>query len=112
MIDFDEAHRRAAQELSSYSSPGEGDGFVIVDAETIARPWGWVFFHTSKLYLETGDTRYAVAGNAPLLVERETGRVIALGTARQAVDYINNYERTGDPNRFDYGLLRAQSGLG
>ncbi|WP_407297881.1 hypothetical protein [Stutzerimonas zhaodongensis] len=55
-------------------------------------------FHTSKLWLETHDIRYAIAGNAPIIVERETGKLIPTGTAMNIERYIENYERTGSPH--------------
>ena len=70
----------------------------MIDEATIERPWGWVFFHTSKLWRETGEIRYAVAGNAPLIVEREGGKILATGTAHAVEHYIANYERHGNPH--------------
>lgn len=74
------------------------DELIIVDEATIERPWGWVFFHTSKKWKETEDIRYAIAGNAPIIVEKTTGKLITTGTARSIEYYIENYERTGNPN--------------
>lgn len=76
----------------------EDDEIIILDEHTIERPWGWVFFHTSRKWHETGDISYALAGNSPLLVERLTGRLIGTGTAMSIEHYIENYERTGDPH--------------
>jgi Immunity protein 35 len=73
------------------------DEIMIIDQATIEKPWGWVFFYTSKLWYETQDIRYAVAGNAPIIVEKVTGRVIPTGTAKAIEYYIENYERSGDP---------------
>ena len=39
-----------------------------------------------------------VAGNAPLIVECDTGRVISTGTARRLDYYLRNYRVTGDPH--------------
>jgi len=74
------------------------DEIIIVDEATIERPWGWVFFHTSKKWEETNDIRYAIAGNSPLIVEKATGKLIPTGTARNIEYYIENYERTGNPH--------------
>lgn len=71
---------------------------IIVDEETIERSWGWVFFYTSRKWKETGDIRYAVAGNSPVIVEKATGRLILAGTAHRIEYYIENIERTGHPN--------------
>ena len=76
----------------------EDDELIILDEHTIEGPWGWVFFHTSKKWHETGDIAYAIAGNAPLIVERVTGRLVDTGTAMDIDYYIENYERTGSPH--------------
>jgi hypothetical protein len=66
---------------------------MIFDEHTIEKPYGWIFFYTSRLWFETGDIRYAVAGNAPFLVDRETGAIHVFGTARRTEAYIAQYER-------------------
>ena len=46
----------------------DDDEIIILDDGTIEKSWGWVFFYTSRKYHETNDIRYAVAGNAPIIV--------------------------------------------
>jgi hypothetical protein len=46
---------------------------VIVDSMTVERDFGWVFFYNSREFLETGDSRKALYGNLPILVNRHTG---------------------------------------
>ncbi len=75
------------------------DTLVVYEESTIERPWGWVFFYGSRLWQETGDLKYAIAGNAPLIYERESGRVLVAGTAHSIEYYVANYERTGDPHQ-------------
>lgn len=70
----------------------DGDVLVICDEATIERPFGWVFFYDSKRHLETGDFRHALAGNAPLIVNRHTGALVPTGTAREVHEYIAEYE--------------------
>ncbi len=74
------------------------DELIIVDEATIERRWGWVFFYTSRRWRETNDVQYAIAGNAPVIVEKAAGKLISAGTARSIEFYIENYERTGDPH--------------
>ena len=78
----------------------DDDELIIVDDATITKPWGWVFFYASKKWMETRDIRYAIAGNAPLIVEKNSGNVIPTGTAYSTKKYIENYELTGDPHSF------------
>jgi len=75
-----------------------GDEIVTVDDATIEREWGWLFFYTSKRWLEKKEFRYALIGNAPIIVEKSTGNLIVTGTAYPAEHYIQNYERTGNPH--------------
>jgi len=74
-----------------------GDVAIVLDDETIERPWGWVFFYNSRRFVETGDVRSCLGGNAPLIVERTSGRLLETGTAQDIGFYLSNYEATGDP---------------
>lgn len=78
--------------------PLDDDEYIIVDSGTIEKEWGWVFFYTSKKWYETDDERYAIGGNAPLIVLRENGKVITTGTAETIEHYIERFEATGDPH--------------
>jgi hypothetical protein len=100
MLTREGAHRLVASRAAGEAGAdlGPGDELVIVEENTIERPWGWVVFYTSKLWRETQDVRYALAGNAPYLVERTSGRVLVLGTSHSVEQYIAAYERTGDPH--------------
>jgi hypothetical protein len=64
---------------------------VVLDDQTIERPFGWVFF-----YAVPG---HRVAGNAPILVTRDDGELHPLGTALPLEDYLVRFERTGNPHR-------------
>jgi hypothetical protein len=70
----------------------DGDVCTLLHDQTIERAFGWVFFYASKRHLETQDFRYALAGNAPLLVNRFNGQVVTTGTARPIGEYIAEYE--------------------
>jgi hypothetical protein len=74
------------------------DEIVLVHSATIERPWGWVFFYTSRKWSETQDIQYALAGNAAIIVERNSAKLIETGTAHSAEHYIERYELTGDPH--------------
>jgi len=98
MITHEEARRLVVEHLGRPDWLPPEDDWIVLDEATIEKPWGWVFFHTSKLWRETGDIKYAVAGNAPLIVERESGRILCTGTACATERYIENYERCGNPH--------------
>jgi hypothetical protein len=72
-----------------------GDEWLLLDDATIEKDWGWVFLYNSRLFHETGDFRYAVAGNAPFFVRRHDGAVFVAGTAYPIEEYIRDFEQGG-----------------
>src|SRR4051794_14841715 len=66
------------------------DELVILDEQTIERPWGWVFFYTTRGWRD-GDLNYAVGGNAPYMINRD-GSMRFAGTGCPIDDYILEYE--------------------
>ena len=70
----------------------EGDEPVILDQDTIERPFGWVFFYDSRRHQETDEFEYTLAGNAPLIVNRHDGSLYSTGTALPVEHYIRAYE--------------------
>ena len=66
--------------------------FAIIDEATIEKSWGWVFFYQSKRFLETRSPSDALAGNAPLLMNRTTGEIVVTGTAESVDSYVERYE--------------------
>jgi len=80
-----------------------GTPVIIQHEATIEKPYGYVFFFDSIKFLETRDYKYAILGNAPFLVENETGKIIEFGTAHETEYYINEYEagRWPDNRRMD-----------
>src|SRR5688500_3050354 len=102
MITHENARRIIQEHIAAWSNNKKENPWILLDAKTIEKDWGWVFFYTSPLCQETGDFRHAIAGNAPFIVERESGRVLVLGTAFRLDDYLDRYEAFGDPH-FDPG---------
>jgi Immunity protein 35 len=58
----------------------------------LERKAAWVFFWNTKEYVETGDTRHALGGNAPVVVFKETAQARFLDTARSPEFYLNELE--------------------
>ncbi|MDR6158692.1 MULTISPECIES: hypothetical protein [Chryseobacterium] len=48
---------------------------IILHEETIKKPYGNIYYYQSKEFLITRDFNKHLAGNAPFLVEKESGRV-------------------------------------
>lgn len=92
MLNYEDAIAVVERELANAGDLPEGDSLVLLLQETIERPFGWVFFYSSLLHRETGELMYALAGNAPLIVNRFSGAVTATGTAQPVARYIAEYE--------------------
>jgi hypothetical protein len=95
MIDRDTAQRIAAEEIARMKPP-EGDQITLDDAATIERPFGWVFFYTSRRYEQTKEVSNMLFGNAPFIVDRRDGSVHYTGTGRPVERYIAEYESKRD----------------
>jgi len=97
MIDLETAYKFIEKRIESWiNESAPEDGLVILKEFTIHKDWGWVIFYSSKFYIETGDIKYAIAGNAPYIVEKETGAVKETGTAYPIQYYIDEYEAEKD----------------
>jgi hypothetical protein len=71
----------------------ENDELLLLDGSTLEKPYGWVFFYNSRKYLESGDFRYRLAGNSPILVKRSDGALCELGTAQSVEESLRDYEK-------------------
>lgn len=76
---------------SNYNYPD--DKLIILEDKIIEKEYGWYFFSSSAKFLETKELRDMVLGNGPILVEREGGKVIQLGTSHPVEFYIELYEK-------------------
>jgi hypothetical protein len=92
-MDFDEAAALATAWVDILSK-GQAR---IVREQTIAKSYGWVFFYQSKELLDTGTPSARLAGNAPIIVDRNTNELRVTGTARPLEHYLNEYEKTLPP---------------
>jgi hypothetical protein len=89
-----EAENVARRYIESHADPSCGD-IQVLQAETIGKEYGWIFFYQSKKYLDTGAIEDLLAGNGPVLVER-SGRVVQLPTAISLEESLKRYE-SGQP---------------
>ncbi|OVZ81949.1 YrhB family protein [Yersinia kristensenii] len=85
MVNFDEAVEKATEYLRDIDIP-----VVITLQGRFAE--GWFFCFQSREYLETGDFSAQLAGNAPFIVDRDTGEIHELGTAYPIEKYLQDYE--------------------
>lgn len=92
MITFAQAKQIVQSHLAFISRELEPDAAVIVESATIERAFGWVFFYQSREYLKSGSIHHALAGNAPLVVDRLTGDIVVTGTTHPIEHYLAEYE--------------------
>jgi hypothetical protein len=90
MLTKSEALELVSKELRQMSPLD--DAFVVVDAGTIEKPYGWVFFYNSQKFIETGDNSCRLAGNGPVIVNKHDASVQFFGTANSIETSIGEYE--------------------
>jgi hypothetical protein len=69
-----------------------GEPCMVVETKTIEKPYGWVFFYNSKKYLDTGNFRFRLAGNGPVIVNKRSGAVEFFGSNKPPEEFIKDYE--------------------
>jgi len=92
MLSYEEALAAVQREIARLTPLPDGDEWIVLGRHSIERPFGWVFCYGSRLHAETGEPRYAVAGNAPFIVNRHTGAVETTGTTLPTEHYIAEHE--------------------
>ncbi|MES2670561.1 MAG: YrhB domain-containing protein [Pseudomonadota bacterium] len=70
---------------------------VVLTSDTLEKSFGWVFFYQSRVYIQSEDPSDALVGNAPVIVNRFTGDVVATGTAESIDAYISRYKASLSP---------------
>ena len=90
-IDICEAKKLVEQELNKLS---ESPGSLVVQEElTLCEDFGWVFFYNSQKYIETGDFKSSLVGNAPIVVLKDDGSIRYTGTAHPVEYYLKAFRR-------------------
>ncbi len=79
--------------LKAMADLKSGNELVIQEEKTIEREFGWVFFATTRKYLETNDPKYLMPGIGPLVVNRVDGSAQFLSTSVHPRSAIDEYER-------------------
>jgi hypothetical protein len=65
---------------------------VILDEHTREEDFGWVFFYQSAEYVKSSCTSDLLAGNAPIVVLRDSGEIHVTGTALPVDDYLEKFK--------------------
>jgi hypothetical protein len=93
MITHEQAKALVEKEINEpvSSEPGQSR-LVILDKHTIEKEWGWVFFYNTQEYAKSGNIMDTLVGNAPYIVNKNTGELIETGTAYDIEEYVKDYE--------------------
>lgn len=92
MISFEEARRRVSRYLAR-PDPYQVEQIEFVIIDTIERPWGWAFIYDSAEHVRSSAFEDEILGNAPILADRESGRLFVTGTAQSIEQYLALYEQ-------------------
>jgi len=94
MISLEEARAVAVGYVRNVSSE-VGTECVLVDSATQDTSSAFVFYYNTKAFLDTGNSRHALAGNGPLIVTKADGQLHACGSAERIEHYLENLSRYG-----------------
>lgn len=94
MILTEEEMLKIAKKYIKRSGQKSGIELAILEDASIKKEYGTIFHYNTKKYNETrNDDDNTLLGNAPFLVEKETGKVVIFGTSRSEEYYIDEYEQ-------------------
>jgi Immunity protein 35 len=96
MLTFDETLAIATAWVANRAGEVPGRELVILDGHIEERKRGWAFPYNTKRFAETQNPLDGLLGNGPVFVDRATGEVHALGSARIRA-WLEEYDRTGTP---------------
>lgn len=91
MISKEEAYKKVEKILNNLEY---GDKYIVDKNATDDYEWGWVIYYNTETYIKTKEIEYALMGNAPFLVMKDTGKVVETGTSEPVEVYIDEYFST------------------
>jgi Immunity protein 35 len=65
----------------------------LLVADVVEHDFGWVFFFSTKEFMETCDSSSRLAGNSPLIFDKADGAVYMTSTADTLENALENYRR-------------------
>jgi hypothetical protein len=99
MISREKARELALAKIRSKWSVRDDEPSIADDA-TREEKFTWIFFYNSKRFHQTKELSFRLAGNGPVVVDRESGEVVLLGTAGGIEHQIAQYYRQKrEPNQ-------------
>lgn len=106
-------HEQARQSAQRLLDGLRGGPYVITGEQEY--PAGWVFTYDLRQHREPALLPDALAGNAPVLIDRDSGQACLTGTARPVEEYVSEYAererrlREGWPGSLDARFLALLS---
>ena len=91
-MDYESA-KKIAEDFLRKEEPKLFPDIIILDAYTIIKPYGYIFCYNSRTYVETGNIRYALYGNAPIVVRLDGSTHYLPLPGYKIEDKIQEYER-------------------
>jgi hypothetical protein len=86
--------RRQALEIARRELARDpANGFVIDEAKTLQKEFGWVFFYSPRAYLKSHDPKDLVPGSGPLVVERAGGATTYLSSSVPPEQALEEFEK-------------------
>lgn len=98
MINKEQAEKIVYKHLALLEKES-GVQLKLINTETIEKEFGWIFFYNSKKYIETGEFRYMLAGNAPIIVNKKDGSLYETGTSQPIDCYVTEYVKKHNGNQ-------------
>ncbi|MGI9278035.1 MAG: YrhB domain-containing protein [Endozoicomonas sp.] len=95
-MEYSEAKKIVLEFINERYGNGD-DELVIVDEDVVEIEVGWVFCYDSKIFLETQQLAYAIAGNAPVLFDNRDETLHVTGTAKPLDKYIQDHISSYNP---------------
>ena len=92
-----------AQAIDSVRAKFSAD-FDVLEDRVIEKEYGWVIFSQTKQYISTGDPTLMAVGSGGILVEKQTGKHIHLGSAYSTEVNLQIYE-AGYLDHDDFDLI-------
>lgn len=90
---IDEARELALRHAKSRSPERVRNDIVIMEEFTEERARGWIFSYQTGRWLETKKTRDGLIGNGPILIDKNTGKIVVFGSAGSTDYWYELYEK-------------------
>jgi Immunity protein 35 len=92
MIALSDAHKLVADYLKRHLAPKFVDKVVILENNTIEKSYGWIFFYQTRKWVETRKTRDGLIGNGPILIDKNTAKIVQFGSSGSLDYWCELYE--------------------